>query len=246
MAGSYNGVAVPSSGKRIGYANGTYEVPDNPVVPFIEGDGTGRDIWKASLRVFDAAVEKAYKGKRRVAWYEVFAGEKAKAKFDTWLPADHARGWRHSFSECGAAADSRSLRLRAAGEVLQGRAVAGEASGAHGPGHLSGEHRRRLHRHRVGRGNCGMREADRVPQQGHAERRQETDSARFRCRHQTDFDHWNQATGAHGDSSCARNWPQERDPGAQGKYPEIYRGRVPKMGIRVGYRRISRQSGDRA
>jgi isocitrate dehydrogenase len=63
-------------------------VPDNPVIPFIEGDGTGRDIWKASLRVFDAAVEKAYKGKRRVAWYEVFAGEKAKAKFDNWLPDD--------------------------------------------------------------------------------------------------------------------------------------------------------------
>src|SRR6202041_1029719 len=88
MAGSYNGVAVPSDGNKIGYAGGNYEVPDNPVVPFIEGDGTGRDIWKASLRVFDAAVEKAYKGKRRVAWYEVFAGEKAKAKFDNWLPDD--------------------------------------------------------------------------------------------------------------------------------------------------------------
>jgi isocitrate dehydrogenase len=88
MAGSYNGVAVPSDGKTISYAGGKYEVPDNPVVPFIEGDGTGRDIWKASLRVFDAAVEKAYKGKRRVAWYEVFAGEKAKAKFDNWLPDD--------------------------------------------------------------------------------------------------------------------------------------------------------------
>jgi isocitrate dehydrogenase len=88
MAGSYNGVAVPSDGKKIGYAGGKYEVPDNPIVPFIEGDGTGRDIWKASRRVFDAAVEKAYKGKRRVAWYEVFAGEKAKAKFDTWLPDD--------------------------------------------------------------------------------------------------------------------------------------------------------------
>ena len=69
-------------------ADGKYNVPDNPIIPFIEGDGTGRDIWKASLRVFDAAVEKAYKGKRRVAWYEVFAGEKAKAKFDTWLPDD--------------------------------------------------------------------------------------------------------------------------------------------------------------
>src|SRR6202030_1385024 len=88
MASSYNGVAVPADGNKIGYANGKYSVPDNPVIPFIEGDGTGRDIWKASLRVFNAAVEKAYKGKRRVAWYEVFAGEKAKAKFDTWLPDD--------------------------------------------------------------------------------------------------------------------------------------------------------------
>jgi isocitrate dehydrogenase len=86
MADSYNGVPVPQNGARIGYSGGHYQVPDNPIVPFIEGDGTGRDIWKASARVFDAAVEKAYKGNRRVVWYEVFAGEKAKAKFDTWLP----------------------------------------------------------------------------------------------------------------------------------------------------------------
>src|SRR5215472_11054048 len=88
MSGAYNGVAVPAEGKKIGYAGGNYDIPDNPIIPFIEGDGTGRDIWKASARVFNAAVEKAYKGKRRVAWYEVFAGEKAKAKFDTWLPDD--------------------------------------------------------------------------------------------------------------------------------------------------------------
>jgi isocitrate dehydrogenase len=88
MGDSYNGVAVPANGARISYNGGKYQVPDNPIVPFIEGDGTGRDIWKASARVFDAAVEKAYKGKRRVVWYEVFAGEKAKAKFDNWLPDD--------------------------------------------------------------------------------------------------------------------------------------------------------------
>src|SRR6202043_819206 len=88
MALSYNGLPVPANGARITFSNGRYQVPDNPIIPFIEGDGTGRDIWKASVRVFDAAVEKAYKGKRRVAWYEVFAGEKAKAKFDTWLPDD--------------------------------------------------------------------------------------------------------------------------------------------------------------
>ncbi|HWX93391.1 MAG TPA: NADP-dependent isocitrate dehydrogenase [Terriglobales bacterium] len=88
MADSFNGVAVPADGARITYKDGRYQVPNNPIVPFIEGDGTGRDIWKASVRVFNAAVEKAYKGKRRVAWYEVFAGEKAKAKFDNWLPDD--------------------------------------------------------------------------------------------------------------------------------------------------------------
>jgi isocitrate dehydrogenase len=88
MAASYNGLSLPADGAGIEYAGGHYQVPDRPIIPFIEGDGTGRDIWKASARVFDAAVEKAYKGKRRVAWYEVFAGEKAKAKFDTWLPDD--------------------------------------------------------------------------------------------------------------------------------------------------------------
>jgi isocitrate dehydrogenase len=86
MAESYNGIALPADGAKITYANGKYNIPDNPIIPFIEGDGTGRDIWKASVRVFDAAVEKAYKGKRRIAWYEIFAGEKSMAKFNSWLP----------------------------------------------------------------------------------------------------------------------------------------------------------------
>jgi isocitrate dehydrogenase len=85
---SFNGVPVPPNGQKIEYSNGKYRVPDHPIIPFIEGDGTGRDIWKASVRVFNAAVEKAYHGKRSVAWYEVFAGEKAKARFQSWLPDD--------------------------------------------------------------------------------------------------------------------------------------------------------------
>jgi isocitrate dehydrogenase len=88
MKATYNGVAVPAGGKAIGYANGTLQVPNNPIIPFIEGDGTGRDIWKASRRVFDAAVEKAYGGKRHVVWFEVFAGEKAFNTFKQWLPDD--------------------------------------------------------------------------------------------------------------------------------------------------------------
>src|SRR5213595_2856896 len=61
-------------------------VPDNPIIPFIEGDGTGRDIWRASVRVFDAAVEKAYQGKRKIRWMEVYAGEKSFKMFNNWLP----------------------------------------------------------------------------------------------------------------------------------------------------------------
>jgi isocitrate dehydrogenase len=88
MPESYNGVSVPRDGARITYQGGRIQVPSNPILPFIEGDGTGRDIWKASVRVFDAAVQRAYKNERRVAWYEIFAGEKAKAKFNDWLPQD--------------------------------------------------------------------------------------------------------------------------------------------------------------
>ena len=86
MKSSYNGRAVPAGGKVIGYSGGELQVLDTPVIPFIEGDGTGRDIWKASRRVFDAAVEHAYEGKRQVAWFEVFAGEKAFNAFKEWLP----------------------------------------------------------------------------------------------------------------------------------------------------------------
>jgi isocitrate dehydrogenase len=94
MSGVYNGVPLPKEGQPIRYENGQYQVPDNPIIPFIEGDGTGRDIWKASRRVFDAAVDRAYGGKRRVAWYEIFAGEKAFSQFRNWLPDDTLRAAR--------------------------------------------------------------------------------------------------------------------------------------------------------
>src|SRR5580692_6227511 len=88
MQSSYNGIPVPANGQSIEYSNGKYTVPDHPIIPFIEGDGTGRDIWKASQRVFDVAVQKAYGGKRSVAWYEVLAGEKAYRQTQNWLPDD--------------------------------------------------------------------------------------------------------------------------------------------------------------
>ena len=91
MQTSYNGLTLPKDGEAIQYANGKYSVPDHPIIPFIEGDGTGRDIWRASQRVFDAAVEKAYGGKRAVKWFEIYAGEKAFREFKNWLPDDSVK-----------------------------------------------------------------------------------------------------------------------------------------------------------
>lgn len=88
---SYLRLTPPSNGEKISVnADGTLKVPNNPIIPFIEGDGTGADIWAASVRVFDAAVEKAYNGTRKIEWFEVYAGEKSNEVYgeNTWLPDD--------------------------------------------------------------------------------------------------------------------------------------------------------------
>ncbi len=90
---AYTTCTVPVGGK-ITIANGKLDVPTNPIIPFIRGDGTGPDIWTASERVFDAAVQKAYGGQRKIAWMEVFAGEEAFKKFNNWLPDDTVEAFR--------------------------------------------------------------------------------------------------------------------------------------------------------
>src|ERR1700731_978129 len=95
MQTSYNGIPVPANGQPIEYSDGKYKVPDHPIIPFIEGDGTGRDIWRASQRVFDAAVEKAYGGRRSVKGFEIFAGEKGFQEFSTWLPGESGNAARY-------------------------------------------------------------------------------------------------------------------------------------------------------
>jgi isocitrate dehydrogenase len=83
---AYTNITVPLNGEKITFKDGKLQVPNNPIIPFVEGDGTGRDIWRASVRVMDAAVEKAYGGKRKIHWMEVYAGEKSFKMFKTWLP----------------------------------------------------------------------------------------------------------------------------------------------------------------
>src|ERR1700678_1860685 len=85
---------TPPQGAKISIQAGKLNVPDNPILPFIRGDGTGPDIWASSVRVFDAAVEKAYGGKKKIAWFEVFAGETSKTKFDNWLPDDTVEAFK--------------------------------------------------------------------------------------------------------------------------------------------------------
>jgi isocitrate dehydrogenase len=90
---AYQNVQPPAGGK-ITTHDGKIQCPENPIIPFIRGDGTGPDIWAASERVFDAAVEKAYLGSRKISWFEVFAGEAAKNRFDEWLPEDTVAAFR--------------------------------------------------------------------------------------------------------------------------------------------------------
>ncbi len=91
---TYSIIEIPEKGSKVGIKDGKLQVPDNPILPFIEGDGTGRDIWKASVRVFDAAVEKAYGGTRKIHWMEVFAGEKAFDMVGEWLPDETVAAFR--------------------------------------------------------------------------------------------------------------------------------------------------------
>jgi isocitrate dehydrogenase len=85
---AYQNIQIPTRGEKITIQDGKLQVPDRPILPFVEGDGTGRDIWRASVRVFNAAVQKAYDGKRQVQWMEVFAGEKSFSRFGSWLPEE--------------------------------------------------------------------------------------------------------------------------------------------------------------
>ena len=93
MSYTYQNVKPPS-GEKITIQNGILKVPDHPIMPFIEGDGTGPDIWRASVRIFDAAVEKAYRGKKKISWFEVFAGQTAFDKFQNWLPDDTVEAFK--------------------------------------------------------------------------------------------------------------------------------------------------------
>ena len=248
-----------ASGEKITLQNGKLHVPDHPVVPYIEGDGTGRDIWRASQAVFDAAVEKAYRGKRQIAWLEVLAGEKAFKAVNNWLPDETVEAFRDlpgghqgavnhprrrglSFPQRGAAPAARPLRLPAPGSLLPGSSVPGPFAGKSRHGDLPREHRRHLRGHRVRSGSTAeaekflqllRRSSPRSSRRSASPRRAsalEGIGASRRSR-------W--ASGSR--RSAATEYaplatlPQaeERDPGPQGQHHEVHRRRLPQVGLRA-------------
>ena len=155
--------------------------------------------------------------------------------------ADDSGGRRDSLAQRHAAADARSVRLRAAGALFPGRRFSREASRADGRHHLPRKYRRCLHRDRVEIRHARSEKAARLPEQGNAGRRAEADSRRFRRGHQADFPVRNQAADAPRDSVRAREQEARRDHHAQGQHHEIYRRRVPRLGLRTGRGRIPRR-----
>ncbi len=145
----YQKIQVPANGEKITVnADMTLNVPNNPIIPFIEGDGIGVDISPVMIKVVDAAVEKAYAGQRKIAWMEVYAGEKATQVYDqdTWLPKetleavrdyvvsikgplDYSGRWRYPLAERGPAPGAGSVCLPASGTLVRRRAEPGDEAG---------------------------------------------------------------------------------------------------------------------
>ena len=173
----------PPQGDKISIQNGVLKVPDHPVLPFIEGDGTGPDIWRASVRVLDAAVEKAYKGKRKISWFEVYAGQTAFDKFQNWLPDDTVEAFKEYLvgikgpltTPVGKGIRSLNVALRQMLDLYvclrPVRYFRGVPSPVKHPEKVDmvifpGKHRGYLRRHRVAGGHAGGQESHRMAPEG--------------------------------------------------------------------------------
>ena len=247
MMPNFSSLKPPTSGTSISRRGGQLVVPDNPIIPFIEGDGTGPDIWRASVRVFDAATAKAFGGKRKLEWFEILAGEKAKNATGEWLPNDTleaVKAYKVAIkgpltTPVGGGIRSLNVTLRQVLDlyacVRPVRYFAGTPAPVTHPERMNVV----IFRENTEDVYAGIEWAKGTPQ---AERLIEfllegagqAHRARFRHRHQADFRDRDEAADAHGDSICDRPQAQDRHHRAQGQHHEVHRGRLPRLGLRSG------------
>ena len=248
-APTYDTLASPTTGQPITMSDGILDVPADPIIPFIEGDGTGPDIWQRSRMVLDAAVaaglrrrpdDRLVRGLRRGegqdAIRQLAAGRHTPCHGALpgrhQGPAHHAGGRWFPVPQRDATAETRSVRLRSAGAVVPGRPSPREAPGTGRHGDLPGEHRRHLRGNRVSGRDSGGAGAHRLPggQLGATMRFPETQ----RHRRQTHLGRRHQAVGAERHRVCLGPGTEERDAGPQGQHHEVHRGRLPRLGLRGG------------
>jgi hypothetical protein len=248
---------IPTGAEPIAVrGDGKLDVPDHPIIPFIEGDGTGPDIWRASVRVLDAAVAKEFGGKKKIAWTEVYAGEKSKTLFDSWLPDETLEAFKTYLvgikgpltTPIGGGIRSLNVAIRQMLDLyvclrpvryFKGvpSPVKAAREGRHGD--LPREHGGHLRRHRVGRRIARGQEGHRVP----AERDgREEDPLPRDVRHRRQA-RVSRRLGAADPCRARLRDPaqaQEPDAGAQGQHHEVHRGRVPRLGLRAHQARVRR------
>jgi len=227
---TYQHIKVPAGGK-ITIANGKLNVPDNPIIPFIEGDGTGPDIWRASQRVLDAAVQKAYGGGRKLVWMEVYAGEKCFNQFNTWLLDETVDAFKEYLvgikgpltTPIGGGIRSLNVALRKLLDLYACVRPVRWFNGVPSPVKRPQDVDMIIFRENTEDIYTGIDLEEGSP-----------DNVRFK---QFLKEHFPKELG---DPLCARQQTQERDVRAQGQHHEVHRGRVPQLGLRGDRTRVWR------
>ena len=249
---------IPAGGEKITIANGRLKVPDRPVIPFIEGDGTGRDIWRASVRVFDAAVHKAYGGRRKIHWMEVFAGEKANKTFNTWLPDETVEACREYLvsikgpltTPVGGGIRSLNVALRQMLDLYVCLRPVRWFKGVPSPVKAPEKVDMVIFRENTEDIYAGIEfEAGTPDAQKFLELfkqdfpeavRQDPLPGELRHRHQAGLEGGHRAAGPRRHRVRARQQAQERHARAQGQHHEVHRGRVPQLGLPARRTRVRR------
>ena len=250
-------IEVPADGAKIVPGEPT---PDNPIIPFIEGDGIGVDITPVMKAVVDAAVEKAYGGARQIHWLEIYAGEKATRVYgsDVWLPdetldrgarvlgldqgpADDPDRRRPPLAQRRAAPGARPLRLPAAGALLRRRPEPAARPVADGHGDLPREHRGHLRRDRMGGRDRRRPQGDRLPPERDG-RAQDPLPRDVEHRDQAGLARGHRAARAQGDPLRARQRARLGHARPQGQHHEVHRGRLPRLGLRARRARVRRRA----